>query len=225
MTAVPAKTEIVGPPAAPAFNYDSVAEDYQGTLMAAADRIKTRVRRQTADIIEIGHDLLAINAELDHGLFLKWIAAEFRWSARTAQNYMAAAEWAGTKCETVSHLPPTLVYALANKRTPDAIKTEVRADLDAGKPLDVKAIRDRIKRAKAPKPSPEASAKLAEPASQQQQESEQDPDQVDAERTAAAVEIVALLRKLSDPDFERLMHLLKTASLWLVQDMLDKGRA
>jgi hypothetical protein len=58
---------------------------------------------------------------------------------------MAAAEWAGDKYETVSYLPPKLIYDLASKSTPDEIKAEVRADLDAGKPVDVKAVKEKIK--------------------------------------------------------------------------------
>jgi hypothetical protein len=131
-----------------AFDYDLVAEDYQGTLMGAAERIKSRLRQQTADFIAIGHDLLTIKADLDHGLFLRWVAAEFGLSPRTCQRYMGAAEWLGGKSDTVSYLPPTLIYALASENTPDEIKKEVRADLDAGKPVDVKAVKVRIKDAR-----------------------------------------------------------------------------
>src|SRR5687767_1498096 len=101
------------------FDYDLVTEDFQGTLINVAERIKSRVHRAATDIIEIGRDLLTIKSEMDHGLFLKWVTAEFQWSARTAQNYMAAAEWAGDKYETVSYLSPKLIYDLASKATPD----------------------------------------------------------------------------------------------------------
>jgi hypothetical protein len=216
------------------FNYDVLSEDFAGTLFAAAERIKSRIRRQTADIIEIGRDLQTIKSEMDHGLFLKWVAAEFRWSARTAQNYMAAAEWAGEKYETVSFLPPTLVYKLAGKSTPEEIKTEVRADLAAGNPVDVKAIKSRIKSAKQPKPAPieptpasyiPPAAVLLPPVKTAVTEQETDVERVEAEQKAAAAEIVGILRQLPEPDFERLLSLLDTASLWLVQDMLKRGRA
>ena len=217
-----------------AFNYDLVTEDFQGTLIAAADRIKSRVHRAATDIIEIGRDLLTIKSELDHGLFLKWVASEFQWSPRTAQNYMAAAEWAGDKYETVSHLPTKLIYDLASETTPDDIKLEVRADLEAGKPVDVKAVKGRIKDARwhrrkdqeqkrnRRKPVSETTRKRREREEEQQRE---EAERREAEQKAHAAEIIAILRKLPEQDFERLLALLTTASLWVVQGMLKRGRA
>lgn len=217
-----------------AFNYDLVAEDYQATLMAAAERIKFRFRQQTADMFAIGHDLLKIKSELEHGLFLDWIKAEFGFSVRTAQRYMRAAEFAGNKCDTVSYLPQALVYALADETTPDEIKTEVRADLEAGKPVDVKAVKGRIKDARwhrrkdqeqkhnRRKPVSETTRKRREREEEQQRE---EAERREAEQKAHAAEIVAILRKLPEQDFERLLELLTTASLWVVQGMLNRGRA
>jgi hypothetical protein len=218
------------------FDYSLLTEDFQGELIAVADRIKSRVRRQTADIIEIGRDLLTIKSEMEHGLFLKWVSAEFRWSARTAQNYMAAAEWAGDKYETVSYLPPTLVYALADKRTPDEIKAEVRADLDAGKPVDVKSVEGKIKDARWHRRTTDGSDRRrhgGKPVSEgiprrherEEAKRHEEIERREAEKKAHATEIVAILHKLPEPDFERLLELLSTASLWVVQHMLNRGRA
>jgi hypothetical protein len=220
-----------------AFDYNVVTEDFQGTLIAAADRIKARERRAVTDIIEIGRELSAIKAELEHGVFLKWVAAEFQWSARSAQNYMAAAEWAGDKYETVAYLPPKLIYDLASKTTPYEIKAEVRANLDAGKPVDVEEIKARISDARAHqrtadteenrrrkrdrgKPASE-SARLRR--QQEEQKQREEAERREAEQKAQAAEIVAILRKLPEQDFERLMELLTTASLWVVQGMLNRG--
>ena len=44
----------------------------------------------------------------------------------------------------------------------------------------------------------------------------------------SAVEIVGILRKLPDPEFDRLVELansLPSTSWWVVQDMLSRGRA
>src|SRR5688572_23938065 len=221
-------------PITPTFDYGAVTEDFAGTLVAVADRIRARVKRQTSDIIEIGLDLLTVKSELEHGLFLKWVAAEFRWSPRTAQNYMAAAEWAGDKYETVSHLPPKLIYDLASETTPDAIKLEVRADLEAGKPVDVTAVKGRISDARLQrrkdqgqkrnrrKPVAESTRKRREREEERQRE---EAERREAEQKAHAAEIVAILRKLPERDFERLLELLTTASLWVVQGMLNRGRS
>jgi hypothetical protein len=214
-----------------AFDYNLLTEDFQGTLIAVADRIKSRVRRQTADIIEIGRDLLTIKSEMEHGLFLKWVAVEFRWTPRTVQNYMAAAEWAGDKYETVSYLPPKLIYDLASKSTPDEIKAEVRADLDAGKPVDVKEIKSRILDARSHQRYAQRRKRhRGKPVSEStrlQREREEakrldDIERREAETKAAAGEIVAMLRKLPKPDFERLRELFGIASFWQVQELLNR---
>jgi hypothetical protein len=142
-------------PLAAVFDYSQLTEDCQGELFAAAERIKTRVKRQTIDHIEIGRELLKVKDQLEHGVFLEWIAAEFPFSARSAQRYMAAAEFAGDEYDSLSHLPAELLYDLASKTTPDAIKNEVRADLGAGKPVDVKVVKARIKAARKTSRQPE----------------------------------------------------------------------
>jgi hypothetical protein len=132
-----------------AFNYDLVTEDFAGTLAMTAERIRKRARQVSTDIIEIGRDLLSIKAELDHGQFLAWISAEFSWSERSAQYFMSiAAEWGDLPPATVADLPVKLLRDLSGRNAPADIKAEVRADLDAGKPVDVKVVKDRIKAAR-----------------------------------------------------------------------------
>jgi len=128
------------------FDYSLLTEDFQGELIAAADRIRKRTRRAVTDIIENGRDLLAIKSELNRGQFLGWIKAEFAWSERAAEYYMALArEWGDVQVATVATLPVKLLYDLSAKSTPPEIKAEVRADLDAGKPVDAKAVKAKIR--------------------------------------------------------------------------------
>jgi hypothetical protein len=222
-------------PLAAVFDYSQLTEDCQGELFAAAERIKTRVKRQTIDHIEIGRELLKVKDQLEHGVFLEWIAAEFPFSARSAQRYMAAAEFAGDEYDSLSHLPAELLYDLASKTTPDAIKNEVRADLGAGKPVDVQAVKGKIKdarwqrrdeerktRGRRGKPVSEATRRRHEREEARRQE---EITRREAEKKARAGEIIAIFRKLPEPDFERLLELLNTASLWAVQDMLNRSRA
>ena len=99
-------------------------------------------------IISIGAKLRSVKAHLDHGQFGSWLSGEFGWSERTAQNYMRLAEVFGTKSETVAGLPPTLIYTLAAKSTPNEIREKVIADLEVGREIDCKAVMAKIKQSR-----------------------------------------------------------------------------
>jgi hypothetical protein len=129
------------------FNYELVPAGSRDIVMEYVASIRSRIDRQKSDIIAMGHDLLKAKEAVGHGNFLPWISSEFGMTARTAQKYMAAAEWVGDENESGSLLPPTLIYALTDKRTPEAIQAEVKSDLIAGKPVDIPAIKGKIKEA------------------------------------------------------------------------------
>ncbi len=115
-------------------------------LDAIAERIRTRIARTMLNIIATGNDLITVKEKLKHGAFTTWVANEFGMADRTARNYMRTATWAADKSETVSVLPLTTVYALAAPSTPEAIRTEVISDLEAGRPVDHHAIESRIRK-------------------------------------------------------------------------------
>lgn len=217
------------------FDYGLIAEDKCDLIIAAAERIKGRLKRQTSDIIAIGHDLLKVKEVVGHGNFLPWVSAEFNWTARTAQNYIRAAEWAGEKYEVVSHLPPTLVYALSDKRTPETIQVQVRADLAAGKPLDVAAVKEKIsdarwqaeqqKKHEAPtgRRRPAVSEATRRRREREEQKQQEEHARREAERETAAVKAVDILRKLSADDLADLCVLLRVASPFRVRELLDQA--
>jgi hypothetical protein len=95
------------------------------TVREASERVRLRMRRTAEDIVEIGRDLILIKETLRHGSFLPWIEQEFGMTARTAQNFMGVAEQFGDKYETVSHLPPKVLYALAAPSTPEEVRDNV----------------------------------------------------------------------------------------------------
>ncbi len=79
----------------------------------AAERIRTRMKRTAEDIIEIGGDLTLVKGTIDHGLFLKWVEAEFEMSERTARNFMAVYEKFKTaKFADLESFQPSALYAL-----------------------------------------------------------------------------------------------------------------
>jgi hypothetical protein len=197
-------------------------------LAEIADRIRIRMRHTIADIIETGRDLTAAKAQLGHGQFSDWVWDEFSMSARTAQNYMRAAEWAEGKNEIISHLSPTAVYALAAPSTPTAVTDRVIADSKAGKPVTDEYVKRHIKAAKEQERKKKARAARAadrattagyfeDVSTEQAAKTRSDPVgkaiAERAERNAwqeqALAEIASILQKLDRGDLGRLVDLFR----------------
>jgi hypothetical protein len=98
-----------------------------------------------ADIVEIGHDLLAAKEHLAHRQFLNWVEAEAGIMPRTAQNYMRLARLCD-KNENFSFLPPSTVYALAV--APASVIEAVSATVEQGEIVRGSAVKDMIADAK-----------------------------------------------------------------------------
>jgi Protein of unknown function (DUF3102) len=71
------------------------------------------IAKTTADLIEVGRNLIAVKQQLDHGQFMDWVEIEVGIVKRTAQSYMAIARLADAKGATVALLPPTTAHRLA----------------------------------------------------------------------------------------------------------------
>jgi Protein of unknown function (DUF3102) len=90
----------------------------QTALDRLAAKLRTALRRETTNIIEIGNLLIESRKHLEHGDWLPWLSRNFDLSFRTAQNYCAAAEYVArkSKSETVAHfanLSASLLHRLA----------------------------------------------------------------------------------------------------------------
>ena len=193
-----------------------------------AKRIRARIRRTVEDIIETGRDLTRVKAALDHGEFGEWINREFFMTMRSAQRYIQAAEWAEGKNDIVSHLPPTTLYLLSAKSTPEEIQAEVVSDLKAGKPVEVRRIEHQIADAKL-KRRDAAQAKRRNQrrskAAIQRRERETEKRQIEmqerkAREEQATSEILSILRKLGRTDLDRLAELFEVVQTWQVQQRL-----
>lgn len=107
--------------------------DYTGWDYAVAEEgraIVDRVRQRTESfVIDTGRDLLGIKSKLEHGQFQIWIERALGFTARTARNYMSAAECFAAKTEIVSVLPPTLIYKLAADSTPEPVREQIVGEL------------------------------------------------------------------------------------------------
>lgn len=88
----------------PSFDYTRLPADEAEYTQNTTAKLKELARKTAATVIEIGQHLLDVKEVLGHGMFLEWLAAEFEWSARTAQHYMRIAQRFGDKYEHDSHL-------------------------------------------------------------------------------------------------------------------------
>jgi hypothetical protein len=123
-----------------AFDYSTLPADVAAEAMATAKSIRNRTRFV---IVSVGDSLTKIKMRLPHGMFGKWLSAEFGWTERTAQNYMSAAALA-SKCETVSVLRPKTLYLLAAPATPEPVRQVVIDRFNAGEVIPDRAIKEMV---------------------------------------------------------------------------------
>ncbi|HZU03387.1 MAG TPA: DUF3102 domain-containing protein [Ktedonobacteraceae bacterium] len=124
------------------FDYTLIEESKRAHIQMKAEDVKVRMKRTAEDIIAIGLDLLEVKHELGHGLFQKWLKAEFDLSESAATKFMQVASRFGgevDKSVKITSLPATVLYTLAAPSTPDEVVQRVLA---GEIPADAKAIRD-----------------------------------------------------------------------------------
>jgi hypothetical protein len=102
-------------------------------LERLATSIFERLKNSSRDAIKIGNDLITAKSMLGHGKFQPWIKNNFGMSERTAERYMALATRIGSKSDTLSDLPLTILHKLAASSTPDAV-IEIAARLKTEEP-------------------------------------------------------------------------------------------
>src|SRR5262249_936195 len=109
-----------------------------------AAQVRTALRSQTKNVIEIGKLLIESRKHLEHGEWQDWLVKNFDLSYRTALNYVGAPEYSARKgksetVENFAHLSTPVLYGLAeggyyNEQEEAAILTatrERRVDEDA----------------------------------------------------------------------------------------------
>ena len=121
------------------------------TLEVITAKIKAALGNISANIVEIGQQLILAKAQLRHGQWLDWLADNFDMSDRTARNYIRIAE-KFAKTENVFQFQPAALMVLA--KLPD-VQAFLHSNPDA-KDLSVRSLRDRVKNWLAPAiPAPE----------------------------------------------------------------------
>lgn len=186
------------------------------SIDSIAERIRQRIRRTTADIIETGKDLRLVKERLGHGQFATWINSEFGMSPRSAQRFMGASEWAEDKSDTVSHLLPTTLYTLSAKATPELIREQVIADIEAGNQIDPREIAERVRMARGDKRLADKHAAEAERRRRRNRDREAhekiraEQERKRAEDESAADAIAAIMKEhLPEEQLEEIRRLLQ----------------
>lgn len=127
------------------FDYAGLSKQVIKEAETVARKIRSRLR---ANIIETGQDLMSIKDKLGHGKFGPWLKFYFGMSERTAQNLMRAADAFHDRAVVVDRMPPAVVYKLAAKSTPEAVRNAIARDISRGALLDPQAVLSRIKAAR-----------------------------------------------------------------------------
>lgn len=132
-----------------AFSYANLAPDTRATVEAATDRLHVLERKTGEQIIEIGKILIQIKGDIPHGQFLPWLDAEFGWSERAAQNFMAVADQFKSAKFADLKIAPSALYLIASNNVSKDIRDEFVAKAAAGQRVTHKDVKTRLAQAEA----------------------------------------------------------------------------
>ncbi|MDF5729593.1 MAG: DUF3102 domain-containing protein [Rhizonema sp. PD38] len=107
------------------FEYGILEAQTRKVVQQRTNEIKTLMRRNSQDIVDIGQKLIEVKQHLGHGNFRNWLEFEFNWSISAATKFMQVAEQ--FKCVNFSHLNITAstLYLIAAPSTPKEARIEV----------------------------------------------------------------------------------------------------
>jgi Protein of unknown function (DUF3102) len=126
------------------FDYVGVPAENVAEIGMLVSRIKASRKRHVEAVHDVGADLLRAKKLLGHGNFLPWLQAEFRWSERTANNYMSIARFFKGKTANLADLDIGTASALAAKSTPSEIRSELLERIEAGENISREEVKERL---------------------------------------------------------------------------------
>jgi Protein of unknown function (DUF3102) len=86
------------------FDYASPEPGVAEFLRRRVHRIREAVKSTMAAVCDIGVNLCGAKRMLAHGQFVQWVESEFRFSLRSAENYIRASVFAADKGAIVANL-------------------------------------------------------------------------------------------------------------------------
>ncbi|TBR56944.1 hypothetical protein B4U84_26265 [Westiellopsis prolifica IICB1] len=106
------------------FDYAVLTPEVRVLVQSKTSELKSLMRRNAQDIIDIGQKLTEVKQQLGHGNFRAWLKAEFDWSVRTAARFMQVA--IQFKCANLAHLniAVSALYLLAQPSTPEKARQQ-----------------------------------------------------------------------------------------------------
>lgn len=109
------------------FDYDFLPDDRRGFVLQKTAEIQWLLKRSSEDIIKIGKYLTEVKQELPHGMFGKWISAEFQMSHGSAGHFMNIANRLESKFLPGKNLDfgMSVLRELASPSTPEEIIDQV----------------------------------------------------------------------------------------------------
>ena len=112
-------------------------------LTEHADSIRKLGSRVIADAIEIGRRLSECKQIVGHGNWLPWLKREFRWSERTARNFISVYEFVRRKSANLADLAIDIssVYLLAAPSAPEHAREAVLSRLESGEALSLAEVK------------------------------------------------------------------------------------
>lgn len=132
---------------APEFDYSLLSSETRIIVQQRTSEIKSIEKRIVSDAIEIGQKLLEVKVLLGHGHFCEWLSREFRWSERTAQNYMMVADKSATVADLES-VSLGALYMLVADSTPEEVRQELIDRASSGEKITRETVKSAVLTAK-----------------------------------------------------------------------------
>ncbi|MBD2606591.1 DUF3102 domain-containing protein [Scytonema hofmannii FACHB-248] len=109
----------------PNFDYGALETKNRMIVQQVTCEIKTLMRRNAQDIIDIGRKLIEVKQCLGHGSFINWLKSEFHWSISTATKFMQVWEQFKFVNFTNLNITASALYLIAAPSTPKDAREEV----------------------------------------------------------------------------------------------------
>lgn len=136
------------------FDYTILSSTTQTFVQQSAHEIKSLMKRNAQNIINIGQKLLEVKNKLGHGHFEAWLRAEFNWGEWTARKFMQVARQFKMVNFTDLSITTSTLYLLVSSSTPEDARKEVLERATQGEVIShakAKTIVTRHKQAAEPK--------------------------------------------------------------------------
>jgi hypothetical protein len=128
----------------PNFDCAELPEETANSLRESADAIRAIQRNA---VVDVGKHLLRAKETLRHGAFSTWVEAEIGITVRSAERYMRTAQFLAGKPDTMSLLPPSILYRLAAPSVPVEVLRDVVTAAEVGTTLATEIIMEGLGRA------------------------------------------------------------------------------